>query len=236
MKQKNDELPDEWVRQTLSRLPDAPPPGSSFDSERLWGQLRPELQPKPNHQRALWWLAAACLAGLLVGWQVWMLSNSDLKTSPAAATSPPRTDTVLRPKGITEVTESAPSVAETRQPKRQRNTIRSQPVSRPDNVNVAATIDDLETAPVVQAAEPATTSAVAGAAPPRKTTVVAVKTNHRFRIMHENELRAEDEAAPKIYPTNHFVRLGSGSAPSEQRTSTPPDNSPPALVMPLTNH
>jgi hypothetical protein len=236
MKQKSDEMPDEWVRQMLNRLPDAPPPGSSFDSARLWNQLRPELQPKPNRQRAWWWLAAACLAGLLVGWQVWTLSNSELKTSPAAATYRSQTDTLAGAKSesIEQAIESGPAVAETHQPKRQRTINPDQRLPRPNDVTI--THEPLELAPIAQAAEPAATSIVAGVPAPRKTNVVAMTPKRRFRVMHENELRAEDEAAPKIYPTNHFVRLGSGSTNNEQRTNNTPDNSPPALVMPLTSH
>lgn len=78
MKQKPDETLDQWVRQALSQLPDAPPPASSFDSEHLWAQLRPELQAEPSRwpARLVWWMAAACLAGLSLGW-VWLYRSTD---------------------------------------------------------------------------------------------------------------------------------------------------------------
>ena len=45
----------------------------------------------------------------------------------------------------------------------------------------------------------------------------------RFRVVHENELRAEEEASPKLYRTEHFVRLGTKRseepAPEENRPS-----------------
>ncbi|QKZ11266.1 hypothetical protein [Spirosoma sp. KUDC1026] len=239
MKQKNDELPDEWVRQTLSRLPDAPPPGSSFDAERLWGQLRPELQAKPNRRRAWWWLSAACVSAVAAGWLVWSLPNGKPGVSPTdqMATYRAKTDTIsgARPNQREEIPESAPTLAETHQQKRQRTAVSVQRVHRLDNVATVHESSEPEaTTQVVETPVILITDAIPA---PRKANIAAATPKRRFRVMHENELRAEDEAAPKLYRTDHFVRLGSGPTNNEQqRTNTTPDYSPPALVMPLTNH
>ncbi|GAB3756986.1 hypothetical protein [Spirosoma pomorum] len=244
MKQKNDELPDEWVRQTLSRLPDAPPPGSSFDSERLWGQLRPELQAKPARWQTGWWLSAACVAGLVISWLVWPFSSTEPKTGSATsvATYRPKTESNAKPSPkqaeIIPHSDSAPAIAEAHQSKRQRNTL-NKPQFSPDDVTTASISSEPE--PVFQAAEPTATSVVVAVPVSRKANVAVVTPKRRFRVMHENELRAEDESAPQIYRINHFVRLGAGrrsddeSSTNGQRTTTGSENRPPALTMPLNN-
>jgi hypothetical protein len=242
MKLKNDELPDEWVRQTLSRLPDAPPPGSSFDSERLWGQLRPELQAKPTRRQTWWWLSAACVAGLLFGWLTWPLSSSEPKTGLATSvvTNRPKADAGAEPSPnqAESLSQPTPVIAETHQLKRQRNPVHRQPQSSPDDGATAAISPELES---IQAAEPTATSVVATVLIPRKANVAVVTPKRRFRVMHENELRAEDESAPQLYRINHFVRLGAGrrsddeSSTDGQRTSNSSENRPPALTMPLNN-
>ena len=60
--------------------------------------------------------------------------------------------------------------------------------------------------------------------------VIQVKPKRRFQVVHENELRAEEEAQPKLYRPDHFVRLGSGQVEEPQ-----PETGRPALIMSLTN-
>ncbi|MCY7360097.1 MAG: hypothetical protein LH609_22115, partial [Rudanella sp.] len=70
MNEKQGDLLDQRIRQTLSSLPDAPPPGSPFDAARLWEQLRPELNAPPVFRKLVgyWWWAGAAVVGLVVGW------------------------------------------------------------------------------------------------------------------------------------------------------------------------
>jgi hypothetical protein len=63
--------------------------------------------------------------------------------------------------------------------------------------------------------------------PPKLKTAVAI-SKRRFRVIHENELRAEEETRPKIYHTENFVRLGTGRSEEPVR-----EERRPALTLPL---
>lgn len=228
-------MPDEWVRQLLNQLPDAPPPGSSFDSARLWSQLRPELQAKPARRWVRWWVAAACLTGLIIGWLVWPLQHSEQKTAAIDQRQPDALSGLsAKSKPMVDSSEAVPVVAEVRQPRTQRDRAKNQPVYSPADVAVPA-YKLAEPEPVAQATEqsvpPATTPVVETMSEARQANVAAATPKRRFRVMHENELRAEDEAAPKLYRADSFVRLGTG-----QRSEPATANRQSALIMPLTNH
>lgn len=63
-----------------------------------------------------------------------------------------------------------------------------------------------------------------------KPKVASATPKRRFRVVHENELRAEEEARPKLYRTDHFVRLGT------RRGEEPmPEERRPTLIMSLTH-
>ncbi|WP_080058745.1 hypothetical protein [Spirosoma aerolatum] len=238
MKPKPDEMPDEWVRQTLRRLPDAPPPGSSFDSERLWTQLRPELQPTGTRQSFGWmrWGIAACLIGLLFVWY-WVYPSVEKQSLAAngktahktrAATKlpfkqnlpteltqpnvPTQSFTTALPAGTT-ATKAKTRVPEPVEAVPTINEIAAMPSPRPDLDMVVETVAVVEK-PLI----------------PLKRNVADLPAKRRFRIVHQNELRAEEEARPKLYSTENFVRLGTG-----QRAEPLSDDHRPALVMPLTN-
>ncbi|SFE17103.1 hypothetical protein [Spirosoma endophyticum] len=236
MKQKPDETLDQWVRQTLSQLPDTPPPGSSFDPARLWAQLHPELQAAPVRRKIgiVWWIAAACLTGLTLSW-FWMnpspadrktvaVQKIDRKEDVATASHP-------TPNWAAEVVNSKTISTEKNRPMVSLK-IRSRQKQGPDQ----------EVIPVrskaVKAEPPAIElPAVAEVLPiiekpveRSKPNVAATALKRRFRVVHENELQAEEEARPKLYRTEHFVRIGTG-----ERSEPAPNENRPALRLPLTH-
>lgn len=224
-------MPDEWVRQLLSQLPDTPPPSSSFDSARLWTQLRPEVRARPARRWVGWWLAAACLTGLVIGWLVWPLQNNEPKTAAIQQRQPDRLPGLsTQSKPMVEVREAAPVVVRTYQPGTQPDARPDQPVHRP--ADVTSVPEPTEPEPIAQVVEqpvlPVATPVVENLPEPHQANVAATTPKRRFRVMHENELRTEDEAVPKLYRTDSFVRLGTG-----QRSDYVTDNRQSALVMPL---
>ncbi|AKD57530.1 hypothetical protein [Spirosoma radiotolerans] len=235
MKQKPDESPDQWIRQTLNQLPDAPPPGSSFNPDQLWAALRPELQPASRPQtRLMWWMAAACVAALVSGW-FWSIYQSTpeptvahrhpaiIQLLPQQHSNSTRADELNRSKRVVLEAER-PRVALHTHSLQQ---VRAKPVTTAPIATSAAlpsSIPDdaltlVETPTVVDKLPDVPRQKVIGARPKR-----------RFQVIHENELRAEEEAQPKLYRPDHFVRLGTG-----QTNEPSPEASRPTLLMPLTN-
>ncbi|GAB3969007.1 hypothetical protein GCM10028806_14260 [Spirosoma terrae] len=246
MKQKPDEALDQWVRQSLSRLPDTPPPGSSFDSERLWQQMRPELQVEQPRRRARWigWAAAAVVAGLVTLWgsmhrpDTRPVSATTVKNEQATthSTIPLKADEQL----VKSVSESekeernVPKIASKRV-KAETVTPRQQ-VDGHSEVTVAVDFPESESDASRERGirTPSTLeSTLLGL--DTKTPVAQhipkqTKAKPRFKVVHENELKAEEEARPKLYQTGNFVRLGTG-----QLHETEQPERQPALVIPLTN-
>lgn len=233
MKQKPDESPDQWVRQTLGQLPNTPPPGSSFDTERVWAQLLPELQAAPVRRRSVlaWWMAAACLAGLGLDW-FWLHQSSNDHTEVVAHVSNRKADVPLltphKQSPDEAIATRRPVFSAGRRPVSELRTRSSHTGAPAATSPIAKTIEALPQTPEIPT--------VAEVTPiverlPEVTTpnVVKVMPKRRFRVVHENELRAEEESWPKLYHTEHFVRLGTG--PGEKPV---PDESHPTLLMPLT--
>jgi hypothetical protein len=233
MNGKPDEHFDQGVRQSLDRLPDAPPPGTNFDAERLWRQLQPELQ-KPITRWRGWvgWAAAACVMGLLLlGW----LSIDQQPT--------------VNYRIVSRTERLAPPTAINRKPKITIRNDRSEPaysakthLSSPyrtgqlERIAEAAPLVLLETEPaqpVADVTEPlrimdTASSGLIGSKPIKITAVAAHK--RRFRVVHLNELLTEEEARPKFYRTEGFVRLGTG------RQDGPIHDEPTAaIILPLTS-
>ena len=216
MKHKPDEMPDLWVRQALSQLPDTPPPGSVFDTERVWAKLRPELQLAPNHQKIspLWWVLTACIAGLTLGW-FWLLPTATNQTRVAINGSSHKINTYVktRPESIAlnGSTAAKPVVSRgkqlplerTKRSRINRNPAQKVPVSPIISLEMVSQEPDLQI--LVQVP-----SVVENAPESGKTDGVAARPKRRFRLVHENELRAEEAAKPKLYRTDSFVRLGNG--------------------------
>lgn len=234
MKQQPDETLDQWVRQSLDRLPDGPPPGSAFDPDRVWKQLRPAMQEKPV--RWPWWrvggAVAACLIAVLV---VWLSVNPRPESAtglarrtqerqpapPATASAPVRTyrpapARVPVPGEVAVASERirkspAPAVAPvqtTADP--QLPETRAEPVA---TINAPEAVVHTTPAVVASAGKPASTSAA---------------RTRRFQVVHLNELQTEDEIRPTPHRTDRFVRLGTG-APGP----APVDAATPILTLPL---
>lgn len=236
MKQKPDETLDKWVRQTLSQLPDAPPPGSAFNSGRLWEQLRPELQATSNRRQIglTWWMAAACLTGLTLGWFWLPDSTTDHKAvvaqrfdrkekaSIVSRRSSKPADEVVKPKTVF-IDKNQPILG---------LKIRSHQKKSPEQESAPLRIEAVEAEP--QSTELAIVAAVLPVVEKpierSKPNVATTAPKQRFRVVHENELQAEEEARPKLYRTEHFVRIGTG-----ERSELTPNENPPSLTLPLTH-
>ncbi|SOD89568.1 hypothetical protein [Spirosoma fluviale] len=234
MKQKPDESLDQWVRHTLSQLPDSPPPGSSFDPERLWGQLNPKLATAPARRKIgmAWWIAAACLAGVTLS-GYWLTQRVDSRTD--VAVHQPRQ---LKPDVPLLRPEPASSVAsrEAYFSKKERHPATSRSdTHRPDSPQAEATTPSTEplALSVLPAELPLLTNELPGEEKQpdlNKRTATASTPKRRFNVVHANELRAEEETRPKLYPAENFVRIGTG-----ERTESISDESRPALTLPLTH-
>ena len=233
MNGKPDEPLDQWVRQSLDRVPDVPPPDTRFNADRLWDQLRPELQKAPAHRRVGpgWWAAAACLVSVLLGW-LWMRSQPEsthrtvgsvvrpntpvsirpeqrvaAKTGPFESVRPTKTHRSLRPSARRpeRVASNLPTAVPPNEPARPVATVAAAPMIADTNV------------PVVM--QPASATGTAVAAAPKR----------RFRVVHLNELLAEDEIRPTLHRTDRFVRLGTGD-----HGQPAPETAHPTITWPLT--
>ncbi|MVM35593.1 hypothetical protein GO755_36590 [Spirosoma sp. HMF4905] len=232
MKQKPDEFPDNWVRQALSQLPDVPPPGSSFNSERLWKELSPELQQVPPRRLVglLWWVAAACLSGLTLGW-FWLYQSTNEQTVVATHASRNKADaSVVSPYTPISANEIARSkVAEKERPVPSFR-LQEHAKERRKGESIPKVIEPIEAVvhmpEVTTVAETPSISEQLLGLPESNVAISSPK--RRFKVVHENELRAEEETRPKLYPTENFVRIGTGG-----RTES--DESRPALTLPLTH-
>lgn len=234
MNGKPDERLDQWVRQSLDRLPDAPPPGSRFDAGQLWNQLQPELQKSAAHRARgwVWWAAAACLVGALLGWFLLnqqpefsrrVVSRVTRQRVPMTIrTEPPITANVDGPKPQLPV-KTGPSISP---PARH-----SERIVR---VSFAVLPKKEPTRPVVHLTEPPTIadtiSTMTTSPEPPKNTAVAAAPTRRFRVVHRNELQAEEAIRPSPHRTDRFVRLGTGD-----KGQPVPETAHPTITWPSTN-
>lgn len=247
MKQKPDEALDQWVRQSLSRLPDTPPPGSSFDSERLWQQMRPELQAEQPRRRVRWigWAAAAIVAGILTLWgsmyqsetrpvsAIVMEKNKQATSHPAI----PLTADEQLVKSVPESEKEERTVSEIASKRVKAATVTPRQQVEEHN-EVAMAVDFSESESDVSGERGIRTPSPPASTLPELDTKTPIaqhtpkptKVKPRFKVVHENELQAEEEARPKLYQTSNFVRLGTG-----QMHETGQPEHQPALVIPLTN-
>lgn len=204
MKLRPEDEMDEAIRQALNRLPDAPPPGSSFDSGRLWSRLHTQLPEAPRRRRfaPLGWAALVLLIG---GWLVWTkLLMTDVPIAEKITLAP-------RPvvKGASEIiTPNAPlqPAIERQKPEEGRIAPRRRTKSGTGLTPVGESTDSSQSAPLLtqRLSELPVSDTVVG------TPIAANKApKRRFRLMHVNELPAP-MTEPVIYRTEGFVRLGSG--------------------------
>lgn len=270
---------DEQVRRTLEALPDAPPPGSTFDAGRLWEQLRPELAQLPSEQVQIqsrwhtsrWWLAAASLAGLILSWFVWFqpqesgitsgLSHNSKPVSKPSAQPVDRPELVSsavaepKPAACAQLTSSGAFLAQAAPfraggsaaateylqhptfPKREKNQDANALALQATNRQVTP-----ETAPTepLTAQQPTPSPTEAIAAVPEPTTVAGNQTNkavslskNRWRVVHQNELPALDEAYQVRYRSAQYGRLGTGSQAQTQQTENLPLFSIPLSRKPI---
>ncbi|KAB7728443.1 hypothetical protein F5984_18910 [Rudanella paleaurantiibacter] len=242
-----DERLDQRIRQVLDQLPDAPPPGSTFDAGRLWEQLRPELAAapvvQPKRPAPVWWaVAAACMGLLLAG--VWLYNaqtNQPTRVEAVHLPAPKPPDGPRPQVAQTPESNKPETVAQyRRQPERTQpgnNRIATRPVSE---VGKAETpVSQSVEVPVFPASTPGGHVAQL-TVPPSLTPLVAQRTSasaavpakRRFRVVHENELLTEEETY-RIRNAgggraDRFVRLGSGNG-----ISAASDEGPTMLQLPL---
>ncbi|MBD2756425.1 hypothetical protein [Spirosoma validum] len=230
MKQKPDETLDSWVQQSLRQLPDTSPPGSTFDPERLWSQLRPELQATSSRRKVsiMWWATAACLASLVLGW-LWSQQSAENHPTNVTRSMIRNVDTPSvshqGKKPISEVLVEESAIADhttsqVRLKTRHRSNVSiavESPSSPPDESVNVVTQNSESPLPVEM---PIT---IEKPTERNKPNVAVVAPKRRFRVMHENELRAEEETQPKLYRPDHFVRIGTGRNEEPISESYPSD-------------
>lgn len=250
MNEKQGNHPDQRIRQTLETLPDAPPPGSAFDSARLWDRMRPELlaQSVPAQVAMVrkrpvfgWWLAAASLAGLLMGW-LWWSGQSLPERDVANRKSPEKTgvsnDLLAKPNPSANQPKMAaePIKAQllTAFPKRQRQQIKrveTGPIlTKQPNQLAVNQLPNADNGPTVSTDEttfvPPESTSLTPAPTPKP--VIAAVPKRRFRMVHTNELAAEEESNVVRHRADHFVRLGTGGP-----SSAGSGGESPTLLIPL---
>lgn len=233
MNGKPDEHLDEWVRQSLSRLPNTPPPGTTFDAERLWTRMRPDLQKTPSSRQRgwVWWSAAACVLGAVLGW--FMLNQPQRERS--------RPITHARGSNVpTAINREPNSLPDDKRfdemPVKQKFSLRPLTKKTEERISPAPApvlSSEITEPPVAYSNElPVSVRADSiGQIPPEKAQETVVSApNRRFRVVHFNELQAEEEIRPTTYRTEGFVRLGLGNIGLRM-----PETDPPSIILPITN-
>lgn len=221
---------DDPIRKALDALPDAPPPGSTFDAGRLWEQLRPELAQLPpsepvQPQRRLfagrWWFAAASLVGLL-SWLLWFQLHEPKTTPGLSHNSKPASKPSVQQPELASITVAKPKSLGKRSVPKSPATFHKSGQSQEVNALVSqATSGQItpETAPTEPASQqPAPSPAEAMADVPDSPTIAEVQASktvsaskNRWRVVHQNELPALDEAYQVHYRSAQYGRLGTGS-------------------------
>lgn len=222
---------DNCFKTALDGLPDAPPPGSAFDAEALWGDLDRQLRPRRRFTGG--WVAAACgLLTLLAGLGGWVLFSEEKTTGPSEpagglATRPVHQRTE-RPKALPPA--KLPEVA--KQPNRQtlspNRAVFPHPKARLEPESVA------ESAPVVPEVAPVAPTApeVSPQLTPEPAVALAkpvfsekklARSKPRFRVVHANELPSSETISikqPRAEATAR-VTLGMPSALQPASAETP---------------
>jgi hypothetical protein len=241
MTDKHANRTDERIRQALSRLPDAPPPGSAFDAGRLWEQFRPQLptQPVAAPQRRVggWWLAAAACAGLLLSgwWLLWWQQRTQphlpvvmqVRTQPTPQPDPIARQVTPSPRVRTQARRDIPTSDKKgqvaiNQPAIPQTTVESDSLSGHLLVNVPS----LSATPTLPDSQVAVAAVIKPALPGNG--VLRKQPLQRFRVVHQNDLRAEAESQARLERNEHFVRLGSKPPTLNEQ----PDRKP-TLIIPL---
>ena len=230
---------DKRIRQALDRLPDVPAPGSSFDANRLWEQLRPELATPlvvitPKRTGQVRWLVAASLVsiGLFLSWLL------PTKFSMEEAKSDQRLAGYVVKKAPYQLKERARIEQETpaflsetrKQPIDKQTLKRYEKIINP----AVSTIDTIGSQLMVITINvpvdlPLSEAWLIEPALVRSALAVidcggAVYPKRRFAVVHQNELRAEAETQANLERNDRFVRWG-GPLPGTSSTvpNTPAD-------------
>lgn len=190
---------DNLFKTALDGLPAAPPPGTAFDAEALWGDL--DRQLRPRRRVTGWWVAAACglltlLAGL--GWWFSVLEEKPAVPTRQIATRNVRPGTKRLPEPpmarVTEVAKRAkrrifsakPIVMPKSAPRREvEPAVATAPVS-PETPPVAPTSLEPEVSPQSVA------ESVAVVAKPGFFEKKTTRVKPRFRVVHANELPSSE--------------------------------------------
>ncbi|MCY7349370.1 MAG: hypothetical protein LH606_01710 [Cytophagaceae bacterium] len=217
----HDEM-DELLRKNLDARADAPPPGPglTFDADALWRALDAELRPRRRVKN--WWVAAAVALLLMVlgsGW--WSdfsvekkprgIAGQNMTRKPIPTNDEKFIAVVIipAPRPVAQRPESAAKsklATQFSQPKQ--NTERVAPTPEPTELmsslaNVAAR--PVEPQPVILDENP-----LVNPTPPPPTVAtrtVKTRSQSRFRVVHANEIMAEEEARPKLHREEGFVRV-----------------------------
>ncbi len=189
---------DEWFRNQLEDVPETVP----FSAESLWKDIQTvqKTKPRPYYH----WVAAACVAVLLLGGLGWFLTQPDpvaatpeLAQRSAPRTTAPAKPTMPTPKRVlsvpsTPVTSSLATVTKKAAPQ------------------VTVPRDSAVDAPSVTPTEIIAAETLVLPLP----SSVATRPVKRFRVLHANDVQAQQDAQPKLYRSEGFVRLGPPAADS----------------------
>jgi hypothetical protein len=175
--------------------------------------LRPELQTstKPRRRVWVWWAAAACVAGIVLGW----FALNQPQPEPGATVAREKRPAAPLPidqqsKPVVEPSRVAVAIPATSRPSVGRKNER--------RVSAPAQSGDRTAPTVALSTEPAADTRLDSTAT-GKASVAAVRSpKRRFQVVHLNELQAEEEIRPTPHRTERFVRLGMGNteAPSPE--------------------
>ncbi|OZI06243.1 hypothetical protein BWI93_20720 [Siphonobacter sp. BAB-5385] len=191
---------DDWFRNQLEDVPETVP----FSTESLWKDIQTaqKARPRPYYR----WVAAACVAVLLLGGLGWFLTQPDpvASTPELAQRSTPRTTAPAKPATPTPKRVLLVPVPST--PVKSRlATVTKKPAPQV-TVPRDSAVDVLSVTP---------TEIIAVETPvlPLPSSV-ATRPVKRFRVLHANDVQAQQDAQPKLYRSEGFVRLGPPAADS----------------------
>lgn len=205
---------DNRFKTTLDGLPDAPPPGTAFDADALWGDLDRRLRPRRRFTG--WWVAAGGLLALLAGLGAWVLFSAEKTATPTRQFATGK----VRPKP--ERLAAAPTVRAAEVATRaERRIVSAKPTVTAKAAPRRAAKPVAEPAPSLPETAPVTPTAPEASPQPVAESVVAVvkpvfsekkkaRAQPRFRIVHANELPSNETIPTKQPRTEATARVTFG--------------------------